>query len=60
MEKIENFGKVEDFEENTRNSYSKRCFRGLGVPAGSLATIDNLHDSESLSSLKSNNATLAI
>ena len=25
------FEKVEDFEENTWNSYSNQCFRGLGV-----------------------------
>ena len=60
LEKIKKFEKIEKIEENTRNSYSKDCFRGLGVPAGSLATIDNLHDSESFSSLRNNNATLAI
>ena len=31
LEKVQNFEKVEDFEENTRNSYSNQCFRGLGV-----------------------------
>ena len=35
LEKIKNFEKISDFEENTRNSYSKRCFRGAGVTAGS-------------------------
>ena len=29
--KINNFEKVENFEEHMRNSYSNQCFRGLGV-----------------------------
>jgi len=35
LEKSQNFGKVEYFQENTKNCYSKQCFGGLGVPAGS-------------------------